>query len=90
MAQGRVFQQGGQMRSESRKATDLQRIYPTTRQRLVRHAKDRGMSVPALLDELVPHVRRSMETGECRYCDRSMKNPRGRHGEHDPRCVLYV
>ena len=75
--------------SDKRQATVAQRIYPHTQKRLRSLAKGRGLDCAALLDQLVPHKRRSDGYGPCIFCSAEMKNPRGKHRGHKSFCVLW-
>jgi len=76
--------------SEKRQAIYRQRIYPHTLKRLDRLAKEMGVSRAEALERLIPHKRPSDGWGLCRYCDKHVKNPRGRHEEHARSCVLWT
>ena len=68
----------------------LVRISAEAKRRLKNFADERKVSMAEALDLLVPKVRKSDMEGECRYCRRWMKNPRGKHDAHLERCPLWA
>ena len=74
--------------SNRRRSSVAVRLTPAALERLRTAADAKGMTMSALVEELLPNDQYA--TGACRYCEKTVRQPTRRHRFHAAGCVLWA